>query len=315
MDKLTVVILNYRTPEMTVRCAETALKALPDAPSRLIIVENGSGDGSDEILGRWHQQHKAKDQIDLVVSATNKGFSGGNNLGLAKAQSDYVLLLNSDAFLQPDSLTSLLKAADETPKAGLIHPTLIDPDGTPQISQFRDFKPTTELLGASNLGMIAKLFPKAVTAIPLTSNEAPHWVSFAAVLIRRSMIDEIGGMDDGFFLYYEDAEYCRRARQAGWSIHHAKDAFVVHERGGSSPVKKLSKSKKRLPTYYYESRSRYYQLHYGKAGLWFANMLWYGERLIAYARFLAFQKPNPVCQKAAQDIWRGFGKDVNEHAR
>lgn len=308
MDRLAVIILNYRTAAMSIECAEAVLPELSPTEDRLIIVENGSGDGSDAALKAWRAQYPEDARIDIIVSAQNRGFAGGNNIGLAASRARFALLQNSDAFVQPGAIARLLDAAGRTPAPGIVHPELCDPDGTPQISRFRRFTPLTELITASRLDILARIFSRHVTAIPLASSDAADWVSFASVLLSRAMLDQIGPMDDGFFLYYEDSEFCERARRAGWTMVYVPEAKVVHRRGGSSPVKRLTAEGGRLPAYFYESRSRYYRLHYGVPGLIAANLLWYVGRGLGLLRLLALKPPAKVCAHAGTDIWRGFLK-------
>ena len=126
------------------------------------------------------------------------------------------------------------------------------------------------------------------------------------MLIRHDVIARTGGLDDGFFLYYEDAEFCHRVRRAGWEIAYIPDARVVHFRGGSGPVKALSRAARRLPPYYYRSRARYFRKVYGRAGLLAANLCWASGRLVAVARRLAGKPVPRAREREWRDIWTGF---------
>ena len=309
---LAVVVINYRTPDMTIECAQTVLPELPEG-GRLVIVENASGDGSAERLAAWAE---GREGVTLAVSSTNDGFSGGNNRGMAAVpDAARYLLLNSDAFVRPGAVAEMLRVADANPAAGLIHPVLIDPDGTHQISRFRSFRPVTELVRGSGLDVVAKRTRRGVVAIPLGSDEASDWVSFACVMLEGRMVAEIGPMDDGYFLYFEDAEYAERARAAGWRIVQATEALVEHRRGGSSPVKALTIARKRLPRYYYESRARYYRTRYGRAGLAAANLMWGTGRLLGQARRLGGKTPPPPAEREARDLWTAAFGPVPHHAQ
>lgn len=308
---MAVVVINYRTPDMTIRCAETVLAQLPGG-GRLVIVENASGDDSAARLSAWAEGHEA---VTLVVSPSNDGFSGGNNRGMAAApDAARYLLLNSDAFPRPGAVAAMMAAADADPGVGIVHPVLIDPDGTRQISRFRSFRPVTEMVRASALGAVARALPRAVVAIPLGDDAPADWVSFACVLLDAGMVRAIGPMDAGYFLYFEDAEYAERAKAAGWGIAQAGDALVEHHRGGSSPVKALGAARKRLPRYYYESRARYYRTRYGRAGLIAANLMWLAGRAAGQARRLAGKPPYPPAEAEARDIWIGAFGPVPDHA-
>jgi GT2 family glycosyltransferase len=126
-------------------------------------------------------------------------------------------------------------------------------------------------------------------------------------MIRREVIERIGPLDDGFFMYFEDVEFAFRAREAGWEILHEPAARVVHLRGGSSPVKSHARLRKRLPRYFYESRTRYFYKLYGRTGLLAANSWWTFGWMISLFRSL-FQKsyPSPNCEAQWRDIWINF---------
>lgn len=131
----------------------------------------------------------------------------------------------------------------------------------------------------------------------------PAWTSFACVLIRREVFNKIGMMDEGYFMYFDDMDYCRRAWQSDIVTLHWPAARVVHLRGGSSPVKQLAAERKRPPKYWYASRNRYYAKFYGRLGLWFANLCWYAGRLISLAREILRLKQPHTYNGQWRDIW------------
>jgi len=131
----------------------------------------------------------------------------------------------------------------------------------------------------------------------------PAWLSFACALIRREVIESVGPLDAGYFLYFDDIDYCRRARRAGWGVLHRPEARVVHLRGGSGPVKQLSRSLQHRPGYFYASRARYFAKFYGRLGLWAANALWEAGRAIAWCRETLGRKPRHTCRGEPVDIW------------
>ncbi len=117
------------------------------------------------------------------------------------------------------------------------------------------------------------------------------------------MVRQIGPMDEGYFLYFEDAAYCLQARRAGWQIMHEPRAVAVHFRGGSGPVKALAKARRRLPPYYYASRTRFFRQAYGILGPVLANLMWGTGRLIAQTRRLTGRSVPPASALEARDIW------------
>ena len=129
------------------------------------------------------------------------------------------------------------------------------------------------------------------------------WIGFACVLIRRAVIEQIGLLDEGYFMYFEDADYCRRARAAGWQIRYLPQLRVVHFLGSSSDVNHQHTDLRRRPRYYYAARAHYYRTHYGRLGLLAANLLWNAGRTVSWIRETVGRKVPHVHQSQWRDIW------------
>ncbi len=302
---LGVVIINYRTPALIRDCLTALGPELDALDARVAVVDNFSNDGSADDIERWLAGHEPwKRRAALIRSDTNSGFSGGNNQGVAALDAPFYLLLNSDALVRPGALATLLAAAARGKDAGIIAPRLEDPDGTAQISCFRFHSPLSEFLGAAQTGPLDALFRFAVVPTAVADKMVEcQWVSFACVLIRREAIDAAGPMDEGYFMYFEDADYCARVRRAGFRVVYEPGARVIHLRGGSAPVKALMKAKKRPPAYYYAARTRYFRKWYGLLGPAAANLMWIAGRGLAHFRALA-GKPAPlICDRQGADHW------------
>lgn len=301
--QLAVSIINYRTGDLTLACLASAITALEGLDGQIVVVDNASGDGSAEQIEDWITAHPDA-PVTFVRSPTNTGFSGGHNLGMAAIQAELYLLLNSDAILRDGFFQEILKAAEAHPKAGLFAPRIAWEDGTPQVSAFRFASPVSEFIRGINTGWATRILKRWEVAIGTEPDMAAiEWASFACIALRREMIEDIGPMDEGYFLYFEDAEYCLRARRAGWNIIWVPEAVAVHFRGGSGPVKAMARERKRLPGYYYASRARFlYQAH-GQAGLLFANSAWVIGRALTQLRRLFGKDIYPAAQKEGRDIW------------
>lgn len=302
--RVVISIINYRTGPLTIQCAQSVLDDMGDIDGHVVIVDNLSGDGSADEIAAWIDTLPAPRRVSLVRSATNSGFSGGHNQGFAAGPSEYVLVLNSDAVLRPGFLAAILSAADDRPETGLFAPRIDYDDGEQQTSCFRFPSPASEFDRGARTGAVSRLLSRRLVALPMPP--APDdigWASFACILLRRRMIDEIGPMDEGYFLYFEDIEYCWRARQAGWRIAYVPQARAVHFRGGSGPVKALAKEKKRLPGYYYASRTRFFRQTHGPAGPVLANVAWASGRALARLRLLFGKAVPPSNAREARDIW------------
>ena len=305
--RLAVSIINYRTGALTIGCVRSVLEDLDQGPpldARIVVVDNASGDGSAEEIAAWIAAQPDDLPVELVRSETNTGFSGGHNQGLAAVEADHYLVLNSDAVLRPGFLRTILAAAEADPGAGLIAPRIETEAGEAQVSCFRFHSPRSELVRGAGSGPVTKLFQRHVVALdPAPDPARIEWASFACILLRGEMVRAVGPMDEGYFLYFEDAEYCLRARRAGWRIRHEPRAVAVHYRGGSGPVKGLEKARKRLPPYFYSSRTRFlYQAH-GRSGLLAANLAWHAGRAIARLRLLTGRSVPPAIESEARDIW------------
>ncbi len=305
--KLGVVIINYRTPDLTINCLQSLGAELIAVEGRVVVVDNASEDGSAEKIGDWLATSSIAGRAKLICSKINTGFSGGNNIGMAAVDAEFFLLLNSDTLLRDGALADLLAAAHRHPGAGAIAPRLEDPDGTGQHSAFRFMNPFGELLESSSSRLIAKLLGQFGTSLPASDTPLVcDWASFACILLRREAIEAAGPMDDGFFMYFEDADYCRQLARAGYQTVYDPTARVVHLRGGSSPVKKAMAQGGRPPAYFYASRTRYYRKVYGPFGLYIANFMWLLGRAIARLRPV-FGKPlRPACENQAADIWTNW---------
>ena len=216
-EDIAISIINYRTADMTIAALTSVRAALGDRPARVVVVDNASGDGSADTIADWITS-TADPRLQLVRSDFNSGFSGGHNQGMAAApDADFYLILNSDAALRPGFFAALLEAAAAHPEAGLLAPQLEWEDGTPQISCFRFASPRSELERSAMSGPVTRLFKRYVTSLDMPVNPTEiEWMSFACILLRGGMVRQIGPMDEGYFLYFEDAEYSLRARRAGW---------------------------------------------------------------------------------------------------
>jgi GT2 family glycosyltransferase len=306
-SRLGIVIVNYRTLALTERCIASLAPMLAAADARAVVVDNNSQDGSYESLRDYCASQPESDRLRVVQAARNGGFSAGNNIGVEQLKSEYILLLNSDAVVQPGALDEIVEAAAAAPGAGIVTPRIVSSGGEEEVSRFRNHSPLSEFVDGAQTGPITTLFRVAETPIyPDDWRTLPDWVSFAAVLIRAQAIDKVGPMDEGFFLYYEDCDYCRRIRTSGFTIAFAPDAVFTHDAGGSTNLRASEKVQSRLPSYYYASRSRYFRKFYGPAGPLLANVAWLAGRGIAKARGV-FGRPAPaVCAARARDIWIGW---------
>lgn len=306
IPSITVSIINYRTGPMTLDCVRSVLSDAGRRPVHVVVVDNRSDDGSADLIGDWIAAQHPAVPVTLVRSATNSGYSGGHNQGMSAMPADHYLILNSDALLRPGFFDALHAAIARHPDAGMLVPRLEGEDGHVQVNCFRFAGPTSEFIRGAMSGPVTKLLKHRVVALEADPADAQiEWASFACILLNGAMVARIGLMDEGYFLYFEDSEYCLRARRAGWPIMRAPQAVAVHFRGGSGPVKELARARKRAPEYYYRSRSRFMTQAHGRAGLIAANLAWYSGRLLAQLRRLAGKPVHRAAEAEARDLWIG----------
>ena len=311
MKRLAIIILNYRTPQLTLDCLRSLFPEIDPLQHQVIVVDNASGDGSVAQIQTAIEEEAWQNWVTLLPSPVNGGFSAGNNLGINAIAAEAYLLLNSDTLIRPQAIKTLLDAMDQHPSIGIFSPRLEWPDETPQISCFRYHSPPSELISSAGTGIITQLFKNYDVPLPISPEPmTPQWTSFACVLIRREVIEAIGLMDEGYFMYYDDVDYCRRAQQAGWQILHVPQARVVHLRGGSGSVKADIASRQRPRSYLYQSRSRYFAKFYGRTGLWLANGCWLLGLGVARLREWVGDKEPHTCDYMEQDIWTNWRNPI-----
>ena len=265
--KLLVVILNYKVADLTIGCLRSLARELPGiAGSTAVVVENGSGDDSaerlrDAVAKGWDAW------AELVPLARNLGFTAGNNLIVRRALSsphppEYVLLLNADTVVAPDAISRLVRFMDEHPRAGIAGARLEFTDGRPQGTPFRFLSIASEFDRGLGIGVISRWLSRWAVCPPKPLAACPvDWVAGAAMIIRREVIERVGPLDEGFFAYFEDADYCLNARRSGWSTWYVPDSLIVHFQGSSSGIDAGTRA--RLPAYWFEARRWFFLKNHG----------------------------------------------------
>lgn len=275
---LWIVIVNYRTAGLTVDCLRSLAPQASDlGGGRVVVVDNASDDGSVEAIAKAIDAEGWETWAEVVAAGRNGGFSFGNNVGIrramaAEAPPEHVLLLNPDTLVRPGALRALLAFMAENPKAGIAGSLLETPTGDVDCSAHRLHTPLSELEGSARLGLVSRMLRHhAVSAPPAAQAHPCDWVSGAALLMRRAVIEDIGLMDEGFFLYFEEVDYCWRAKRAGWEVWYVPQSRVLHLEGAATGI--TAGAKRRAP-YWYESRRRFFIKHHGVIGLLLADALW-----------------------------------------
>ena len=263
--KVSAIIVNYNTREMTLECLRTLIENLEQdkIPAEIIVVDNASSDGSVEAI------RNAFPQITVIASPTNRGFGAANNLAMKHATGDYFLLLNTDAFPKPHAFSALVNYLEKNPKVGVVGPRLLNANGSLQTSCYPF--PTPARAWAENLWLSAA-FPRS----PLVGDyrrwghdeeREVAWAIGACLLVRKKVVEEVGGFDETFFMYAEEADWQRRIRNAGWTIAFTPAAVVTHLGGASGQAEKA-----KISRHFFESLDYYERKHHGVAGLMMFRM-------------------------------------------
>jgi GT2 family glycosyltransferase len=267
--KLLVVVLCYRVPDLTIECLHSLSKEIGRIPdARVSVCENGSGDEAAERLRLAIEDNGWGSWVDLTVVYPNRGFTGGNNLlirpALASADApEYVLLLNADTIVKEHALAALVDFMDSHPRAGIAGSQMLWPDGEIRASPFRFPSIVTEIDRGLKLGLVSRLLaPWCLVPPPPRESVVAEWVSGASMILRKSMLDQIGLLDEGLYTYFDDVDICLRAKRAGWETWYVPESKVVHLGGQSTGVTR--DMIKRLPTYWFQARRRLFLRNYGK---------------------------------------------------
>jgi GT2 family glycosyltransferase len=242
LSRLSIIIVNWNGEELLSDC----LDPLAAAGFEVILVDNASTDGSLALLRSQYPW------VRLVANDENRGFAGANNQGIARAEGDYVLLLNSDTVPDVAAIRSVVAFLEDHAHVGIAGPSLNYPDGSRQPSCGPGPNLWTELLAKT---MLHRLLPGIRTRAPGTTCRV-DWVTGAALFMRRSLASEIGGLDESMFMFYEDLDFCARTREAGHEVWFVFTPPILHV-GGASRRKVETRSLVQS----YQSTERFFRRH------------------------------------------------------
>lgn len=268
--KLLVVILNYRVTDLTIDCLRSIAPRIAGVPgARVAVLENGTGGDAADRLARAIAENGWGAWADLTTVHPNRGFTGGNNLVIRAALEsadppEYVLLLNADTIVKDGAFEALVDHMDRHPRAGIAGSLLLGPDGTVQASPFRFPGVASELDRGLRLGAVSRLLARwwVVPPTPAAAS-AVEWVSGASMILRTSVLERIGLLDEGLYTYFDDVDLCLRARRAGWEVWFVPESRIVHLEGASTGI--TQRVAKRRPAYWFQARRRFFLKSHGPA--------------------------------------------------
>jgi GT2 family glycosyltransferase len=273
-----IVIVNYRTAELTIDSLHSlTTQVVYLGGGRVVVIDNDSGDGSVEKLTAAIEREHWSGWASVMPLDRNGGFAYGNNVGIRAALAsvdhvDYVMLLNPDTVVRQWAIKALVEFMEAHPRAGIAGSLLENKDCGVECSAHRIHSPLSELDAGARLGLLSRLLHRYIVwGSPGTEAHQCDWVSGASLIMRREVIEQMGPMDDGYFLYFEEADFCWRAKQAGWEVWYVPQSRVMHLEGAATGIRTAAK---RRASYWYDSRRRFFVKHYGVAGLVLADTLW-----------------------------------------
>jgi hypothetical protein len=297
VPRVLVVIVNFRTANLAIAGVKSVIEEQQRSgfDVRTVVVENQSGDeaalraGLDGLPG-----------VTLIVAERNGGFSYGNNLGFKFAYEsgwipDYFHLLNPDARLNPGGLTELVRFLEKHPAAGIAGSRFTDATGAEWPVAFRFPSLFSELDYGLRVGVISSLLQKWVVAQQMPNVPTLiDWLPGASMMVRREVVEQLGGMDEEYFLYFEETDFCLKAKRAGWETWHVPSSSVMHIAGQSTGVTAAGSHGRPLPGYWFESRSRYFRKNHGRVYAALADAIAVGTGLLGNVKEIAIgRKPKP----------------------
>jgi GT2 family glycosyltransferase len=258
---VSIVLVSWNTRELLLGCLDSLPAAIGALRADIWVVDNGSSDGSVAAARSWSRPAMVGPAIQahVVENTRNVGFAAANNQAIVSCFGRYILLLNSDTVALPGSIERLVRFADARPAAGVVGAMLLNPDNSFQGS-FANFPSLhSELLSATGIGsrLFGRWYPNDG---PRRSQVARRvdYVQGACMLARRTAVDRVGLLDENYFMYNEETDWCLRMRRAGWETWYAPDAQIVHYGGQSTRQVRHA-----MVQALYRSKVRFFRKHYG----------------------------------------------------
>lgn len=243
MFDLSIIIVSFNAKADLERCLASLHAAPPAAAHEIVVVENGSNDGSAEAVRRWPD-------VKLLDAGANLGFARANNIGIGESTGTNILLLNSDTIVPAGAIDRLLGELDRDADVAVAGPRLVDGAGRAELSFGRMISPLNEFRQK-------RLLRGGTVAAMTRQRRYPDWVSGACLLVRRADADAVGGLDPRYFMYAEDVDFCAAIRARGRKVLFAPEVEVVHVRGRSAASAPVA-----TRHHYRRSQQAFYEKHH-----------------------------------------------------
>ncbi len=276
---ISVIIVNYNVREFLNNALISLFKSLEGYSSEVFVVDNASDDGSVELI------QKNFSQVNLITNSTNIGFAKANNQALTQSKGKYLLLLNPDTIVQEDTIEKLIAFFESHNDAGMAGCKILNPDGSFQLPCRRSF-PTpwtafTKTFGLSALFPKSKLFARYnLTYLNPDETYEVDAVSGSFMMLKRELYEKIGGLDETFFMYGEDLDWCYRVQQSGWKVYYVPTTSIIHYKGESTKRSDIDELK-----VFYSAMRLFVRKHHAGSPIfeWFIYSGIYVRKIIADA--------------------------------
>ena len=294
---LSIIIVSWNVRELLENCLRSVL-AQGEIGLQIIVVESASSDGSQEMVAAQFPE------VELIACSENVGFPKGNNIGLEKANGRYILLLNPDTVIHENALATMMTYLQENPKAGVVGAQLLNADGSVQSSRRRLPTMWTAIFESTWLQPYAPqplLDHYYAQDVPDGETAVVDWLMGACLMLRREVVSQVGGLDEAYFMYSEELDYCRRIQQAGWQVVYYPQAQVTHLSGKSSEQAVTQRH-----IHFNQAKLRYFRKYHGRFAAGFLRLFLlksYGWQLIIEAAKGAIGHKRPLRWQRVKAYW------------
>ncbi len=256
--KLSIVIVSYNVGNYLKNCLESINKTSKNIQPEIMVVDNDSTDNSLEILSREFSD------VKVIKNSKNYGFAKGANIGMRKAQGEFILLLNPDTLLMECAVTSMLEYMENHPEIGILGPQLVNPDGSLQHS-CRSF-PGWSVYFSNRQSLLNRFFPSNKWSNQYLLKQIDHqriqevdWIAGCGLFLRKKMLEEINYLDEDFFMYIEDVDLALRAQKKNWKVVYFPKARLIHFQS-----KSVIQKKEAMLVEHHRSMYNYYLKHFSQ---------------------------------------------------
>lgn len=306
--KIAGILVNYQTSELTMDAVDALLVELrPMAGFHVYVVDNDSGDGSLERLRQGAMDRGWQGAVTVLAAPRNGGYGYGINLAARQAlasadRPDYLYVINTDAFADSGSIARMVQFMDSHPEVGITGSRVYGLDGVTQGAAFRFPSVFSEFEQAAAFGLVSRLLRRHIVAmVPPASDQEVDWLPGTSMLIRRQVFEGGVFFDEGFFLYFEEVDFAREVRQAGWRACYVADAPIKHIGSVSTG---LAEQSRRLPDYWFDSRHRYFLKHHGRTYTAAADAAWVAGYLVFLLKRATLGRSDVLRRRMLRDFLR-----------